>query len=177
MALIMSAFLFVRGWLRLALSDILTTKQQSVLQSYLHDDWRLMILSGAVRSGKTYIDNWLFLMELRRVSKLAKQSGVRKPLYILAGFSSNSIFTNVITSINNQFGIDLKPDRHGHYHFMNVEIVQSYTGTDRGVSNIRGLTAMGAYINECSLATESVFQEILQRCSFKGSRIICDTNP
>lgn len=136
-----------------------------------------MILSGAVRSGKTYIDNWLFLMELRRVSKLAKQSGVRKPLYILAGFSSNSIFTNVITSINNQFGIDLKPDRHGHYHFMNVEIVQSYTGTDRGVNSIRGLTAMGAYINECSLATESVFQEILQRCSFGGSRIICDTNP
>ena len=116
-------------------------------------------------------------MELRRVSKLAKQSGVRKPLYILAGFSSNSIFTNVITSINNQFGIDLKPDRHGHFHFMNVEIVQSYTGTERGVNNIRGMTAMGAYINECSLATESVFQEILQRCSFKGSRIICDTNP
>lgn len=136
-----------------------------------------MILSGAVRSGKTYIDNWLFLMELRRVSKLAKQDGVRKPLYILAGFSSNSIFTNVIAALNNQFGIDLKPDRHGHFHFMNVEIVQSYTGTDRGVNNIRGMTAMGAYINECSLATESVFQEILQRCSFKGSRIICDTNP
>lgn len=161
----------------MALSDVLTIKQNQVLQSYLHDDWRLMILSGAVRSGKTYIDNWLFLMELRRVSKLAKQNGVRKPLYILAGFSSNSIFTNIIAALNNQFGIGLKPDRHGHFHFMNVEIVQSYTGTDRGVNSIRGMTAMGAYVNEASLATESVFQEILQRCSFGGSRIICDTNP
>lgn len=161
----------------MALSDVLTKKQQAVLNSYLHDDWRLMILSGAVRSGKTYIDNWLFLMEIRRVAELAKRDEIKKPLYILAGYSSNSIFTNVIASMNNQFGIDLKPDRHGHFHFMNVEIVQSYTGTDRGVNNIRGMTAMGAYINECSLATESVFQEILQRCSFKGSRIICDTNP
>lgn len=165
------------GWLRLALSDILTAKQQSVLQSYLHDDWRLMILNGAVRSGKTYIDNWLFLMELRRVSKLAKQRGVKKPLYILAGFSSNSIYTNVIASFNDQFGIDLKPDRHGHYHFMDVEIIQSYTGTERGVNSIRGATVFGAYVNECSLATQPVFQEILQRCSIEGSRIICDTNP
>lgn len=173
----MSVFLFERGWLRLALSDILTAKQQSVLQSYLHDDWRLMILNGAVRSGKTYIDNWLFLMELRRVSKLAKQRGIKNPLYILAGFSSNSIYTNVIASFYDQFGIELKPDRHGHYHFMNVEIIPSYTGTERGVNSIRGATVFGSYINECSLATQPVFQEILQRCSVEGSRIICDTNP
>ena len=173
----MSVFLFERRWSRLALSDVLTIKQNQVLQSYLHDDWRILILSGAVRSGKTYIDNWLFLMEIRRVAELARKHNIKKPMYILAGFSSNSIFTNIIAALNNQFGIDLKPDRHGHFHFMNVEIVQSYTGTDRGVNSIRGMTAMGAYINECSLATESVFQEILQRCSFGGSRIICDTNP
>lgn len=161
----------------MVLSDILTAKQQTVLQSYLHDDWRLMILNGAVRSGKTFIDNWLFLMEIRRIAKLAKKDGIKKPLYILAGFSSNSIYNNVISSIRNQFGIDLKPDRHGHFHLMNVEIVPSYTGTERGVNSVRGLTAMGAYVNECSLATESVFQEILQRCSYEGSRIICDTNP
>lgn len=161
----------------MVLSDILTAKQQTVLQSYLHDDWRLMILNGAVRSGKTFIDNWLFLMEIRRIAKLAKKDGIKKPLYILAGFSSNSIYNNVISSICNQFGIDLKPDRHGHFHLMNVELVPSYTGTDRGVNSVRGLTAMGAYVNECSLATESVFQEILQRCSYEGSRIICDTNP
>lgn len=173
----MSTFLFERRWSWLALSDVLTKKQQDVLHSYLHDDWRLMILSGAVRSGKTYIDNWIFLMEIRRVANLAKQNQIKKPLYILAGFSSNSIFTNVIASMNNQFGIDMKPDRHNHYHLFGVEIVQSYTGTERGVNSIRGMTAMGAYINECSLATESVFQEILQRCSYKSSRIICDTNP
>lgn len=173
----MSAFLFERRWSRLALSDVLTIKQNQVLQSYLHDDWRLMILSGAVRSGKTYIDNWLFLMEIRRVAELARKHNIKKPMYILAGFSSNSIFTNVISSLSNQFGLDLRPDRHQHYNLFGVDIVQSYTGTDRGVNSIRGMTAMGAYVNEASLATESVFQEILQRCSFGGSRIICDTNP
>ena len=49
----------------MSLSDLLTAKQQEVLQSYLHDDWRVLILSGAVRAGKTYISDWLFLLELK----------------------------------------------------------------------------------------------------------------
>ena len=161
----------------MALSDVLTAKQQSVLQSYLHDDWRIMILSGAVRAGKTLISDWIFLLEIRRVAKLAKIRHDPHPIVILAGYSSNSIYTNVIVSIENEFGIELKTDRHGHYHFMNVDIVPVYTGNKRGVGAIRGATAYSAYIDEGSLADQSVFQEILQRCSVKGSRIIVTSNP
>lgn len=39
------------------------------------------------------------------------------------------------------------------------------------------VTSYGAYINEASLATESVFGEINNRVSVEGGRIICDTNP
>lgn len=147
------------------------------MQSYLNDDWKYLILNGAVRAGKTVIDNYLFLLELKRIKKLAEIEKEPHPQYILAGYSSNSIYTNVISSIENQFGIVMKTDRHGHYHLFGIDIVPAYTGSVRGIGAIRGMTSYGAYVNEASLATHEVFQEIVQRCSVRSARIICDTNP
>ena len=161
----------------IALDKLFTKKQQQVIKSYLEDEWRILILAGSVRSGKTYINNYLFLMELRRVRQLAQEMGEPHPLYILAGYSSSTIKNNVITTLESQFGITVSPDRHGHFHLFGVEIVPAYTNNNRGVGSIRGLTAFGAYVNETSLATQDVFQEITNRCSVEGSRIICDTNP
>ena len=161
----------------MALINLLTKKQIEVLQSYLNDDWKYLILNGAVRAGKTVIDNYLFLLELKRIKQLAEREKEPHPQYILAGYSSNSIYTNVISSIENQFGIVMNTDRHGHYHLFGVDIVPAYTGSVRGIGAIRGMTSYGAYINEASLATHEVFQEIVQRCSVGSARIICDTNP
>ena len=161
----------------MALINLLTKKQIEVLQSYLNDDWKYLILNGAVRAGKTVIDNYLFLLELKRIKQLAEQEKEPHPQYILAGYSSNSIYTNVISSIENQFGIVMNTDRHGHYHLFGVDIVPAYTGSVRGIGAIRGMTSYGAYINEASLATHEVFQEIVQRCSVGSARILCDTNP
>lgn len=161
----------------MGIDEILTNKQQQVLDSYLHDDWKFLILTGAFRAGKTIMNNYLFIMELKRIARLSIQRKDPHPQYILAGYSSNSIYTNVISAIESYFGITMKTDRHGHYHLLGIDIVPSYTGSIRGVGSIRGMTSYGAYINEASLATHDVFQEILQRCSVEGARIICDTNP
>lgn len=161
----------------MGIDEILTNKQQQVLNSYLHDDWKFLILTGAFRAGKTIMNNYLFIMELKRIARLSIQRKDPHPQYILAGYSSNSIYTNVISAIESYFGITMKTDRHGHYHLLGIDIVPSYTGSIRGVGSIRGMTSYGAYINEASLATHDVFQEILQRCSVEGARIICDTNP
>lgn len=136
-----------------------------------------MILTGAVRSGKTFIDNLLFIYELRRTARLAKEHGNKHPQYILAGASSDSINKNVIISCMNQFGVEFKLDRHGHYHLFGVDITPVSTATMAGLKGARGFTSYGAYINEATLGVEPVFQEILQRCSMPGSRIIVDTNP
>ena len=134
----------------MALNDVLTKKQAQAFKSYLTDDWRTLILSGAVRAGKTYIDNLIFTDELRRVRNLARKKGDNHPQYILAGYSSNTIYDNVIASLERQLGIELKPDRHGHYHLFGVDIVPAYTGTARGMNAIRGMTSYGAYVNEAS---------------------------
>ena len=161
----------------MSMNDLLTAKQQEVLHAYLYEDFKTMILTGAVRSGKTFIDNLLFLYELKRVKRQAELKGEKHPLYILAGASSGSIKDNIIVSIGNDFGIDMNPDKHNHYHLFGVDIKPVYTKSIGGLAGARGFNAYGAYINEASLAHPMVFSEILSRCSEPGSHVIADTNP
>lgn len=161
----------------MSLSDYLTPKQLKVLHTYLHDDFDMLVLTGAIRSGKTFIDNLLFIFELRRVAQMAKDNHDKHPQYILAGASSDSINKNVIISCENQFGINFKLDRHGHYNLFGVDITPVSTKTLGGLAGARGFTSYGAYVNEATLGVEPVFQEIQQRCSIDGARIIVDTNP
>ena len=161
----------------MALSKVLTDKQAKVLHTYLTKRFKILILCGAVRAGKTYIDNLIFLYELMRVAKLAKQLDDKHPQFILAGASSGAIYNNVIAELSRQFGIDLKADKHNHYHLFGVDIVPVYTASIAGLTGARGFTAYGAYINEATLANQEVFNEIRNRCSMRNSHIICDTNP
>lgn len=161
----------------MALSDYLAPKQLQVLHTYLHDDFDMLVLTGAIRSGKTFIDNLLFIFELRRVAQMAKDNHDKHPQYILAGASSDAINKNVIISCENQFGINFKLDRHGHYKLFGVDITPVSTKTLGGLAGARGFTSYGAYVNEVTLGVEPVFQEIQQRCSIDGAKIIADTNP
>ena len=161
----------------MAITDFFTPKQVKVFHTYKTKPFKIMILSGAVRSGKTFIDNVLFLNELKRVAKLAKLRGDKHPRFILAGTTSGSIYNNVISELQTQFGLTLKPDFHNHYHLFGVDIVPVYTSSISGLLSARGFTSYGAYVNEASLANHEVFNEIQNRCSQPGSHIICDTNP
>lgn len=163
--------------IEMAITDFFTPKQIEVFHFYRTQPFKIMILSGAVRSGKTFIDNVLFINELKRVSLQAKKDGNNHPRFILAGASSGSIYNNVISELQTQFGITLNPDKHNHYHLFGVDIVPVYTGSIGGLKSARGFTAYGAYVNEASLANEAVFSEIQNRCSKSGAHIICDTNP
>ena len=94
----------------MTVTHLLSRKQAKVLKSYLTDDWKILILNGAVRSGKTYINNFIFMYEMRRVKRMAEQEGEPNPKYILAGFSNGTIRNNVLSELENTFGIELKPD-------------------------------------------------------------------
>ena len=159
------------------LPKLFTAKQQEVLHTYFTEPFKILILVGAVRAGKTYIDNFLFIYELARVAKQAKIEGDKHPRFIIAGATSNSIYNNVISELQTQLRLNLRPDRHGHYHLFGVDIIPASTKSIVGLASIRGLTSYGAYINEASLANYKVFKEIQSRCSKPGSHIICDTNP
>lgn len=159
------------------LNSMYTEKQIEVLKQTHSQDWFILINHGAKRSGKTVINNDLFLMELRRVRKISKDLGIDEPMYILAGVSSKTIQNNILTELTNKYEVDFKFDRHGSFKLFGVKVVQAFTGTIGGLGGIRGMTSFGAYVNEASLARQEVFDEIVSRCSGKGARILCDTNP
>ena len=161
----------------MSINNLFTQKQQDVWCDLNREDWFVAVLHGAVRSGKTYLNNYIFLNEVRRVGLMAKENNIEKPMYILAGYSMGSIQDNILSELSNVFGIEIKVDRFNSFTLFGVKIIQTTHGNKTGVGRIRGMTAYGAYINEASLGVESVFEEIKTRCSGKGARIICDTNP
>lgn len=154
-----------------------TPKQVEVLERVLSDDWFMLILHGAVRAGKTQLNNDLFLLELLRVKEQAKKDGVANPMYILAAYSSNTLQTNILTELSNKYGIEFKFDRHNNFSLFGVKVITTFTSSVSGIGAVRGMSSYGAYINEGSLAKEEVFKEIINRCSEDGARIMVDTNP
>ena len=161
----------------MTLEQLYTTKQVDILKRSISSDWYMMINHGAVRAGKTKLDNDLFLMELKRVKKNAEKVGVKNPMYILGAVSSGTLQTNILREISDAYNHDFRFDRHGNFSLFGVYVVTTFTGSIAGLKAIRGMTAFGAYINEATLANKEVFDEILKRCSGFGARIICDTNP
>lgn len=161
----------------MALENLYSPKQIDILRRSVDRDWYMMINHGAVRAGKTKLDNDLFLMELKRVKKNAAKVGVQKPMYILGAVSSGTLQTNILREITDAYGHEFQFDRHGNFTLFGVYVVTTFTGSIAGLKAIRGMTAFGAYVNEATLANKEVFDEILKRCSGYGARIICDTNP
>ena len=161
----------------MGLENVLTNKQADVLGELAKEDWFIAILHGAIRSGKTFVNNIQFLLEVRRVAEQAKKQNIQSPMYIIAGYSMSSIQDNILNELSNTFGLEFKFDKYNAFMLMGVKIIQTTHGNIQGIGRIRGMTAHGAYINEASLANESVFEEIKGRCSGVGARILADTNP
>lgn len=159
------------------LKKIYTDKQIEVLKQLKEKDWFMLGLHGAKRSGKTVLNNDVFLSELRRVRKIADRIGIKQPIYILAGTESKAIQNNIFQELFNRYGVTPKFDKHNSFELFGVKVVQVYTGSIAGLKSARGFTAYGAYINEASLANEQVFKEIVTRCSGEGARIVWDSNP
>ena len=161
----------------MSLYDLYTPKQIEILKRVKEKDFFILGLHGAKRTGKTVINNDIFLRELRRVRKIANDLKIREPMYILAGVSSKTIQNNVLQELYNRYELEIKFDKHNSFTLFGVKVVQAFTGTIAGLGGIRGMTAFGAYINEASLANETVFKEIISRCSGDGARVVFDTNP
>ena len=159
------------------LNSIYTPKQIEILKACRNTDWFMLINHGAKRSGKTQLDNDIFLQELMRVRGIANKLGIDTPQYILAGYSMGNIQDNILTELSNKYGFEFKFDKYNNFNLFGVKVVQTSHGTISGLGRIRGMTAFGAYINEASLANQEVFDEIKARCSGPGARIIADTNP
>ena len=161
----------------MGLDNLYSKKQQEVLRYAMNNDFFMMINHGAKRSGKTILDNDIFLYELKRVKAAADRIGVLCPQYILAGADLSSVKRNVLNELTNKYGIEFQFDKSNRFKLFGV-IVCCFGHTKMSdLARIRGMTAWGAYVNEATVANHYVFDEIKSRCSAPGARIIMDTNP
>lgn len=159
-----------------AIDRLYTPRQQEILKQYYENDFFLMINSGSVRGGKTFVNNDIFLQEIRYYGKKGQAEG-KKYQYICAGTSIGSFYRNVVMELNSKYGMDIVLDKYNSFELFGVKITVFGHEKINDLNKIIGLTAVGAYINEASKANKAVFDEILKRCSIRGARIVCDTNP
>jgi PBSX family phage terminase large subunit len=159
------------------LTDLYHDKQLEVLNFAMTTDYFMLINHGAKRTGKTILDNDLFLYELRRVRKIANELKIPLPQYILAGADLGAVQRNVLNELTNKYDIEFKFDKHNRFILFGVQVCCFGHSKINDLGRIRGMTAFGAYINEGTMANEEVFNEIKARCSGEGARILIDTNP
>ncbi|MCD2492742.1 PBSX family phage terminase large subunit [Lacrimispora sp. NSJ-141] len=161
----------------MGLDDLYSPKQQEVLRFAMNHDYFMLINHGAKRSGKTVIDNDLFLHELRRVRQIADHNGIVLPQYILAGSDLGAVQRNILNELTNKYGLEFQFDRINRFKLFGVQVCCFGHSKINDLGRIRGMTAYGAYINEATVANPEVFNEIKSRCSGDGARLLVDTNP
>lgn len=159
------------------ISNLYHPKQQEVLKFALNNDYFMLINHGAKRTGKTILNNDLFLLELQRVRRIADRLNIKKPQYILAGADLGALQRNVLIELTNKYDIEFSFDKHNRFMLFGVQVCCFGHSKINDLGRIRGMTAFGAYINEGTMANREVFNEIKSRCSGEGARLLIDTNP
>lgn len=159
------------------IDELYHMKQQEVFKFAMNNDYFMLINHGAKRTGKTILNNDLFLYELRRVRKIANDLNIKLPQYILAGADLGALQRNVLNELTNKYDIEFKFDKHNRFILFGVQVCCFGHSKINDLGRIRGMTAFGAYINEGTMANEEVFNEIKSRCSGEGARMLIDTNP
>jgi len=145
-------------------------KQAAVFQHAICDNPYHLILEGAVRSGKTHLNNVLWLYHVGKIP------GPRKD-FIMTGRSIGSLERNVISPLEDLLGKTIRMDNFNRFalgkHTMNC------FGADNESSYkaMTGMTSYGWYANEVTNQHPNTIVEAFNRCSGAGARIFWDTNP
>lgn len=138
-------------------------------------DGRVNIYDGAVRAGKTFasILAWVaFVAEATTAGQLA-----------MVGKNKDSLYRNVFEPIETQPALEwLKP--HAHYrqgsnvaYIFGRKVHVIGANDDRAENRIRGMTLVGAYVDEVTVIPEGFFKQLLARMSVRGARLFGTTNP
>lgn len=139
--------------------------------SFKESKAKINIWQGAVRSGKTYISLWRFLKEI--VDKKEEEGE-----FLMLARTYDSIKRNIVPVLHTIIGSDLQ-------YFMGKREMYIWgrcihlIGCDdeRAESKLRGMTALGAYVDEASILPESVVKMLVSRCAMKDAKIFMTTNP
>lgn len=150
------------------IEDLLNPKQ---LDFMLYNDKRINLLTGSVRSGKTYVSllKWaIFVGTMPETSE-----------FLMTGKTLTSLKRNclgllqdLVGSDNFTYSISQKSAK-----LFGRTIWLEGANDDRAESKIRGMTLAGAYVDELTQIPEDFYKMLLSRLSVKGAKLYATTNP
>lgn len=148
----------------------LTPKQQEVMDSFIHEKPKILLASGAKRAGKTFVFILLFLMHIAKY----ENQGLS---FIIGGATQASIRRNILNDMEVILGKDLRLNKANAITVFGNKIYCFDGANADAWKKARGFTAAGALLNEGTALHDSFVKEVISRCSYKGARVLIDTNP
>lgn len=137
----------------------------------LNEDSRVNLLSGAVRSGKTYISllKWaLFVYSMPEDSEFIM---VGKTITALKR-NCLGLLTELVGSNNFTYSTSQKSGK-----LYGRQIWLEGANDERAESKIRGMTLAGAYVDELTQIPFEFYTMLLSRLSIKNAKLYATTNP
>jgi len=148
----------------------LSQKQREVIHYWNENRPLILINEGAVRSGKTVVNNLIFF---RHVLDFAGQ-GVD---FIITGHTVPAVVRNVLQPMEDMFGVDTKLNTYNQFSLLGNRVTCFGGDNKDSYKTMTGMTSYGWYGNEVSLQHENTIQEAFNRTSGDGFCILWDTNP
>ena len=150
-----------------SLKEMLNPKQ---IDFMLYDDRRINLLTGSVRSGKTYVSllKWAVF-----VGSMPENSE-----FLMTGKTITSLKRNCLGLLQDLVGDNFKyslSQKSGTLFGRRIWLEGA--NDDRAESKIRGMTLAGAYVDELTQIPEDFYRMLLSRLSMKGAKLYATTNP
>ena len=134
---------------------------------------KVVVASGSVRSGKTESGLVGFLIWLSR-HYIAHT-------FLVAAYSRVQVYENLLPTIRRlaqDRDIGLKENIRDKYVLLGGNKILLYDVSDStAVSKLQGLTLAGAYLDDAGNIRRMFVDEVIQRCSSPGAKVLLSCNP
>ena len=150
------------------IEEMLNPKQ---IDFILNDDSRVNLLSGAVRSGKTYISLLKWAMFVYQMPDSSEFIMVGKTITALKR-NCLGLLTDLVGSNNFIYSTSQKSGI-----LYGKKIWLEGANDERAESKIRGMTLAGAYVDELTQIPFEFYTMLLSRLSVKNAKLYTTTNP
>lgn len=137
----------------------------------LNEDRRINLLSGSVRSGKTYVSllKWAIF-----VGKMPIEAEFLMTGKTLTSLKRNclGLLQTLVGKNNFTFSISQKSAK-----LFGRTVWLEGANDDRAEAKIRGMTLGGAYVDELTQVPQDFYKMLLSRLSIKNAKLYATTNP
>lgn len=151
-----------------SLNELLNPKQ---IDFMLNEDSRINLLTGSVRSGKTYVSLLKWAVFVGSMDANCE--------FLMTGKTLTSLKRNCLNLLQDLVGVDnfKFSISQKNAKLFGRTIWLEGANDDRAESKIRGMTLAGAYIDELTQIPEDFYKMLLSRLSVKGAKLYATTNP